>query len=387
MIASGVTFYICVFLVAAILALAAERNLIRRNRLAAIAASVGAVAIPALAAGARDISVGTDTGGYVSRVFTTTITSGGSVEEVSSAFDDHYELGYLLLAQIGRAVPDIHLFLFAVSAAACTAALAALVLFDSRRFALGYLVYLIMHFNESLNMSRQSISLALGMLAAAAILRNRRLLAAVSIFTAVLFHSSAVLLLLYLPIYWATEWRRSTRANRPSLSRLARAVLLLTVVALCVFAVVRFESFAGLALESVGLKSRYDFYLEGTGTAVPWIVLLCTGTLVGIMVVQRNRYSGGYFIALALFCGGALLLLTGVSEYLWRVSGYFLSLIALGASGLCTRSPDAGQTKPSNPWLLRWAFLGMVVTLWGLQIVAWNNHETLPYTSTVLGIG
>lgn len=378
--------YAGLFLLSWLFARASERSGRLGRPILSLVCAFAAVLAPTSIAGLRDLNVGTDTSGYVLSIYTATANSGQSALEISDYFGGSYEIGYLVAAQVARLVPSVHSFLTIIALITFGAAFIAARLLSPSNFALTYLAYLLMHFNESLNMSRQSVSIAFGLLAAAALIKRRRLLAVASAIAAVLFHESAVLIFLFFPMYWASEWRNDELRTRATPLGLVRDITLALSLAIPVIVTFRFDWIVQNLLEPLGLPDRYGSYLAAGGGTAPTVLVLGNVILALAMILRRRAYSGGQFIAVASLAGAVMYLLTGTSEYLWRVSSYFLSVIALGAAGL--RNEPAKEAKDSMPSvrLIRVAFVATIAAIWLIQIVVWNNHETVPYTSQLLGI-
>lgn len=378
--------YVCVFSVSWVLARISEHASRRNDKLVGGVSLAAAGLVPALVAGLRDTGVGTDTGGYVLNVYTASISSEQSVSEIYTYFGGKYEIGYLLLAQAGHAIPYFQAFLFAIALVTQVAVLGALVALDRERYSFAYLIYLLMHFNESLNMSRQSIAMAFGLVVAAALITRRWGLAVVGITLAFLFHLSAILIVFYLPLYWVTARQKQDQPRRVAVAGLARGVAFLGIVGGTLLVVADFRVVAQAILDPLELTSRYGPYFQGDSISIPIALLIGNAIIVAVMFARRNASTGGQFVALTVFIGSLLYLLTGVSEYLWRISGYFSALAVLGATGLCSRPVLKARPEPLLLQVIRWIFLATVASLWVIQIVLWNGHETIPYTSTLLGI-
>ncbi len=339
------------------------------------------VLIPAILAGLRDVSIGTDTKYYVTDIFELTVSSHKDALGIYSAFDGTYDFGYVALAQIGRIIPDIHAFLFATSAATLGVAALALILFDSRHVAFPFLIFLLTYFNASLNTARQSIALSFALLAAAALVRRKPVFAILAIALAFVFHRTAAVVLIFLPLYWISEsWKGSDDHRQPL--PLQRVLLMLVVLGSLVLLVSQFTELAGPALDKLGLDQSYGAYLETYRNGVPLAVLLGQLSYLAFAFIWRRRYPGGRFMALGLASGTILVFLTQISVYLYRVSDYFLVLVVLASGGIS--GLDEGGSKGRR--LLQWGLLTVAALLWFQRIIVWNNHETFPYTSLILGL-
>lgn len=346
-----------------------------------------AVVVPSLVAGLRDVSVGTDTQGYVLNIFSETMAIGAHPLEIYSSFDGEYQIGYIILAQVGRLIPDIHAFLFVVALTTFGTAAVALRLFEPRFSANGYLVYLLMNLNSSMNNSRQAIAVSFGLLVGSALVKRHRRMVACGLIGGFLFHKSGVILLAYLPIYWITEWRRYQDLSGRRRITFFRAILTAVCLLLTTVVVLDFRALGPALLSATGLSEEYGIYLDEYRSGTP--VALVAGQLLYIAAsaVERKHPRGGLFLHVGVICGTVIFYLTGISVYLYRVSTYFTSIIALVVANL----DGEDEPRKDGVWMpycrqARWAILLTTWVLWYVQIVMWNNHGTYPYSSEILGL-
>lgn len=399
------SIYVAVFILAWLFMKFAESLHGRQSRIGAALCILIAVLIPSIVAGMRDVSIGTDTQGYVTKIFNSTVASGGSASQIYHSFGGTYQIAYVALAQIGHVIPDIHAFLFVVALVTFGVAAIAFNVFDRAHMAVPYLVYLLLNFNQSMNNSRQSVAISFGLLAAAALLRKRRVLMIVALVLAFLFHKSAIVLLSYIPIYLITEWGRDYESNtrqRPSMFR--GMMITLSVVAM-VGMVVEFQALGPKLLSVLGMEQEYGQYLTQYRAGVSRHIAEGNVALFLLVFLLRKRRRGGNFLALGTLYGVIVYFLTGISVYMYRVSIYFTCFPAMVCANSYLRSQqrkDAlaqaeldGEDPRNVPlpsafsWetLGRWLVVIVSALLWYLQIVIYKNNATYPYTSQILGIG
>ncbi|WP_066831874.1 EpsG family protein [Collinsella ihumii] len=348
-----------------------------------------AVLIPSLVAGLRSTSVGTDTSGYVVELY----DAAGSASSLPAFFADQlarFEPLFLLLVYCSvNMFGSIEAPLFFMELLNCVTVVAALyVTGKGRGMSLGYLLYLLLHFNESLNMMRQSLAMGFLLLALAFLYQRRFALYAACLLCGIGFHLSAVIGLMYPPILYLIEMLTFDRKHIVHM-RPARALMLTGMVALPVVFSVSFASVMSFA-ESLGIvPERFTIYLTGGGTALPQSLIVAYLVILGIQWIERDRVIEGRFTALAFLYGIVMYLLVSYSEHLWRFGTYFMYPLILGVVGL------APAERSRAGYLLRVvdrefmaiaAIVFIVLGLWYLQIVVWGNHDTLPYVSDILGV-
>lgn len=379
-------FYPLIFLFAALLSnviVCAKR--MRSTTLLAASVLLSSF-IPAFVAGCRDLTVGTDTSGYGVDIFNACAvsTSFADLCETMSSISDP---GFLLVTFASvKLVPDIHFMLFAISFIQISVALCAIAKIPKpNHVPLGYLVYLFLYFNESLNMMRQSLALSFALLAVALLMERKVAWHYVSIGIAASVHASAVIALLFLPVMKMVEddkWsiRKESIFRKDVGSLLKCAIVLLAPVILTVF----FTQIIGILIGIGVLSSKYAAYLSGdTASSASMLVLLIY--LAQFVCVSQFKSANSRFISVLLIYGVILYFLTGVSQYLWRVGSFFMypAILALVE---CPRLDP--RTSKINVQSVSFAVFPLIaIVFWALQIIVWGNHQTLPYTSVMLGMG
>lgn len=348
-----------------------------------------AVLIPSLVAGLRSTSVGTDTSGYVVELY----DAAGSASSLSSFFDDQlarFEPLFLLLVYCGvNMFGSIEALLFFIELFNCIVVVAALYITGKGRgLSLGYLLYLLLHFNESLNVARQSLAMGILLLALAFLYQRRFVRYAVCLLCGIGFHLSAVIGLMYLPILRLIDMLTFDRKHIVHMKP-ARALALTGMVALPVVFSMSFASVMSLA-EALGIvPDRFTIYLTSGGTALPQSLIVAYLVVLGILWIERDLVIEGRFTALSFLYGIVMYLLVSYSEHLWRFGTYFMYPLILGVVGL------APAERSRAGYLLRVvdrefvaivALILIAFALWYVQIVVWGNHDTLPYVSDILGV-
>ena len=157
------TAYIVTFLVTLFFSYIDERNLLKEkpNRLKHIIMVAFIIMLPAVLAGLRDYSIGTDVQIYAKSVFENAVRS-SSVNSVLERYSE-LEPGFLMLAFIvSRITSSVHFFLFSI--AFIIQLFVYLALYRTRNYCsifMGESVYLFLIYNASLNMMRQTIAMAI----------------------------------------------------------------------------------------------------------------------------------------------------------------------------------------------------------------------------------
>lgn len=339
------------------------------------------ILIPAILAGLRDYSIGTDTKNVI-KTATELAENIGSFKSFllftqSNALFERFDVGYsvfiFVLAKIFHS-PQITMFIILF----LTALFVYLSLYKMRNecsILMGELVFLLTQYNASYNMIRQSLAMAMGLWALAIVLNEdskRYLKAIIIILIAMLLHSSAFLSFIPILIYAFYNDHRKT-----SLFKDAVFIVALVVVVTSITSIVSFLINHGL------LNERYSHYFtEGQISAnfsalgvliyfLPFLFFAC-----GIPLMQTNRK---FYIAISIV-EIACFTLTNISFYLYRVSSYlmFARILSLSQHDLYTVPPRSRAKIPLQYGLWIGTFVSLII-YFAYFIGYCNLHETYPF--------
>lgn len=162
------------------------------------------VLIPAVLAGMRGFQVGIDVKVYGNPVFqaSTFYESLHTFFVNNPYFMSHYEKGYLILNfLISRFTSNIQIYYFIINLIFVTTVYIAIKLLDDRLdVTFSWALFLITTWLFSLNILRQSLAMGFVFLCISFILKNKKISSLLTGIVAVLFHDSALILLLIIPL-------------------------------------------------------------------------------------------------------------------------------------------------------------------------------------------
>ena len=343
-----------------------------------------AVLLPSIVAGCRDFTIGTDTNYYVRRLFVTAL----STQDVGQFFSgqiDQYEPGYLLLTfASARVSDDMHLLLFAVETIMLSTMMVAIVkASNGNGLGAAFGAYLILHYNESFNLVRQSLAVAFVMLAVAYLLRKQYVRYALSIFVAISFHSSGIIGLVFLIIQLFVG-RSDTLQQRQNLlstkvsSLCINAALLITPIAFSI----AFQPIMELLISWGIVSEKYEIYLTDYSTGITPLLLAVYAISFLMLYLKRKEFDHGRFLVISYAYGVILFLLTGISQHLWRLGTFFNATISLSLAQFQSKA----RWEAYRTWAAKFVVVGLSLFMWYMQIVVWGNHDTYPYQSALLGL-
>jgi uncharacterized membrane protein YqjE len=339
------------------------------------------ILIPAILAGLRDYSIGTDTKNVIKSATNLAVNINSFKSFIlftqNNALFERFDVGYsvfvFILAKIFHN-PQITMFIISL----LTGLFVYLSLYKMRNecsILMGELVFLFTQYNASYNMIRQSLAMAMGLWALSIVLNEderRYLKAIIIIVIAMLLHSSAFLSFIPIILYaFYNDYRRT------SLFKNATFILVLVIVITSITSIVSFLIEHGI------LNERYSHYFtEGQISAnfsalgvliyfLPFIFFAC-----GIPLMQTNKK---FFIAISIV-EIACFTLTNISFYLYRVASYlmFVRILSLSQHDMYTVPPRSKAKIPLQWGLWVGVFLSLII-YFAYFIGYCNLHETYPF--------
>ncbi|MGK9147411.1 EpsG family protein [Plantibacter flavus] len=279
--------YLVTFTVTAVFVQAAGSPRIRSGVLRVLVLSVPAL-IMSTVAGIRNYGVGgPDALVYGNDAFAGAVSANsfGSLVEYANRLSIRGEVGYLgLNYAVSRISSDAHVFYFWLALVNATIVLIAIMLMrDYAPPGLMWLTYLCTAYVDSFNLLRQGPALALALLGIVLVLRARAWTGLVVGLLGFLFHTSAIA---FIPM-----WLVATYLARPTTKRGRRAILIIVVVVVGMFA-------SSAILQAVGgsfAGGAYSDYLGGSarrgaavGTEVLYRLIPILGGLYALKAMARR---------------------------------------------------------------------------------------------------
>lgn len=366
--------YIVVFLLSCFLSNSANKRYGNR-KFGFCFYSILAIACPVLLAGLRDYSIGTDTLAYVN-IFHAACESNSLVGFFLTY--PSVEKGYMFISYLVSRISSNPSVMLSVNHALIIVPLyiAFFRMRDNLNPVLSLFIFFFFFYNESLNLTRQYISMSFIILAATYIIDNRVKPYIVLSIIAFLFHSTALLGLLWL-VFLLTATRFPFKGH-------------IIVYSLMIFAL----AYAMLNLEDLGLLSslgddmseKFGQYITGGASTMSLsnstfivylytllIVLLCT------LGTQLNDKALDAFVVMALLALSTVFLST-IARALYRLSLIFSMFATLSIPYIWHKYIKTCSTKQYN--LLRmlvYGFFALAVVYWVFAFVIVGSNGTYPY--------
>lgn len=377
------TAYIVTFLVTMFFSYIDERNLLKEkpNRLKHIIMAAFIIVLPAVLAGLRDYSIGTDVQIYAKSVFECAVRS-SSVNSVLERYSE-LEHGFLMLAFIvSRITSSVHFFLFSI--AFIIQLFVYLALYRTRKYCsifMGESVYLFLIYNASLNMMRQTIAMAILLFALTYLFEKKYLISLVWIFIGSFFHNSIIIGLLYFPVFIFFNGRKYVNDNVSD--RKARVWFGFKTLLVIMAVTVVTASFQPLMLllGKFGIISdRYSIYLGTENLSIKWVFFFSYIVCYLIVCLRRNKNKQGYFFLTIGLIDIVIYRLKYIMYYLYRISTYYMicRIFSLTQARI-DFGKILGAGKISKDELVAIVTWLVCFMQWFMFIAINNDHATMPY--------
>lgn len=371
--------YIVVFIISIFFTWLSQKH--EKKRFFFVLFSLIAIIIPAGLAGFRNTGIGTDTLTYGESIFSLVKSTDGFKDFISAYWKGNYydaEFLYLFLNFIvSRFFSDVGwLYFFSNLIVIVFFYLSA---YTNRKRASMWLIMtfcLLLFYNTSLNIMRQSIAISMT-LYAYKFIENRRgrhiLLWGILIFLA---HRSGIIYFILLLL---------TRMYYLDNKKIARLFSFVSILSTLVFFLYFNNVVAFLSLISSGF-SKYQIYttLENK-TGVTSSMLILYLFLMFILFIANRRYKGreiGYYLYMK--CFGVTLSLSSlitiaVSRISWYINVLDCIFIPRSLRIITQKNKEIGR-------ILTVITIIFLFVVWYWMTIIGNANETYPYKSTYLGI-
>lgn len=325
-----------------------------------------------LLAACRSVTVGVDTAMHCKAYRTISLLSYSSMD----AMTDRFEIGFVILCKLLSLLNSNYQLLIVVSSAIICLCAAYFIYSLADEPILPTVLYLCLLFSNYLNIMREAVAVAIGMLAIVALTKQKNIPFVLLVLLASLFHRSAIVLLLLLPL-------QAVNINWKSIS-----VLLITGLLLFLFA----EKFLQVIATFLGKTSFYDENFMSSnyfGALIQFLfeLFLCIVYFNYVYISHRNGlHLMSSHMELALDWSLLLwLLLSAVGmkvEIVSRFSYYFAPLI-LCALPISLRVPTKREALLVGYVLMVIAIVYFIV----IEALRPEWHGIVPYVLASFGPG
>jgi hypothetical protein len=385
--------YVIVFAISCFFTYLAEVNINsikgRNNKISYIFSTI-AIIIPSVFGGLRDSGIGTDTLVYVDIIFDQILRI-DSLEELfdvyisDSIINNHIEFLYLLLNYIISLFSDnvnwVYFFTTFI-----TVMFFYLAAYDNRKRAsmcLSMLFFFCLFYNQSFNMVRQSIALAMTIYAYKHIEAKNWIKIIIWSVIIINVHSSGIGFILLFVIHYVCHLKNVY----------TRVFLLSILLAGCISIFIMLDHIVKFMVDIGIIPIKFLVYIsKGTPALIEsvfimHILLLLLIYAVKLILMQHENLSSikrenlSYY-AYNKLIGVLLFNLSVIAEYLYRMSLYINVVDGIIIPKILRLLPS----KTSSSIILHISIILLLIVIWYWAIIINNGNETYPYTSRILGI-
>ncbi len=318
--------YFLIFLIAFSMAFISEKLQKRNHRILFILFSVLAIVIPSIMAGIRQSGIGTDTKVYMDSVFKSIY----HLNSFSQIFDycrlSGMEFLYctinFIVSRFSNSLTSIY---FVIELIILLFTYLGCITISKRlniSYSFSYLVFLILFFNKSLNMSRQSIAMAICLASIPFILDRKLVNFLLLMIVGYGFHKSIIL---FAPLYFIYPLCVSDRKESK--------LITIIIAFLLISGIVLFKNILVLLINSGIISSKYILYITkyGDSSNIKAIELLSQIGLIVLIMLFNNRlikYNKiNRFLSFIIIISIISFLIGFNASYLQRISFYYSIII------------------------------------------------------------
>ncbi len=334
--------------------------------------SILAILIPVLLAGFRDETIGADVTVYVKKVLerTTFGLSFSEFNKLNSSTDFLYNVLNYLVSFI---TTDLNSFMFIVELIIVSLVFATIYYYrDKSPMWVGMMIFLLMYYNRSLNLIRQSISLAITFYAFKYLREKSTIRYFLTIIIAMLFHNSAIITGIMYFVYHLIKNKKTSKTK----------IFFLTIL-ICLL-LVNYGSILKIFINVGILPAKYSRYIP-TGE-IDFVVSESLMKIVFMLPILYYRKSlckyndDNEFIIFMIIIDFILMQAGILSGYAQRISFYFGYYYIL----LIPQLYKVLSKKRYN--VINFLYTLGLCVYWYYMFVVLSYGKTYPYTSTILGI-
>ncbi len=334
-----------------------------------------AILIPSVLAGLREYGVGTDTKGYITYVFE-------KMQKISTIdqFFDYvktadteflYVLFNFIISRFFKDINVMYFFMHLLLLAITYFGFAKLFKEDRKYIAFFYLIYLILYYNRSLNLYRQSVAISIGLFSYFYIMKRKLIMFIVTILLGMGFHKT---MLLMTPLYFVYPSFTSLK----NISHIKFFVIFLTIFGL---SFVSYPIINALIVNGI-IDNKYDAYINQFVANLSYFdfIIKVLAILIPVILYKKKVMSDSTLVFyMRTYCLSLTILgMAFVFGNMQRISYYYAFAILLFYKSLLMK------IDKDKRLMLFVLIIACLLYSWLTNgLMGWN--ETVPYRS-ILGV-
>lgn len=317
-------FYIIFYLFSVFLSLIASKQFKKNNKTLGIIFSIFAILVPSIISGLRTENIGTDTSKYVSNTFNAALYGENykdSFEYMNNASNVEYlyKLINFIFSRITNNINWIYFFM-----ALLTTTFIYVACYNNRtendNYSFAYFSFLILFFNRSFNLSRQSLAVAMIIYASKFIFEKKF---GKYLFWCIIASGIHSIAIFFVSLYFLVKYINGN----------AKTIKKILVLVLALIFVSQYQNILLLMINEFGLlDKRYLFYVidySNKGTNIILIELAFMAFIVFLLVIYRKKINNEKIKTYSMFVLLAFIIyLVGIyANYAFRLSYYLYGFV------------------------------------------------------------
>ncbi len=333
--------------------------------------------LTAAMAGLRDYTVGADVLTYGNGTFYAALRN----HSLISCLDRiDLEDGYVAINYfISRFTDNLHWFYFIIALLMNIFVFAALHRYKKNNAfseALGMFIYYCTFYNQSLNILRQSLAVAIFFLAISYMFEKKYIKYTILCIAAALFHISAIICILFLPIYVLIKKYPTLKMSILIIAGSATVVAMYAVISEWM---IDKGIFPEKYIRYIGDQREFAFKWDSLIVRLP---ILLFGKYTFKQFKKTNYIN--IFLTLMIILEIVFMQLAVFVEYASRISIYVMAFRAFLLVNMILTTYKENKNHIDYGFAL--IVILYVIVVWFCSVIIQNNNFTYPYTSAILGI-
>lgn len=329
---------------------------------------------PVMIAGARDISVGTDTYNYYG-IFRRALSC-HSFSEMLSMSD--MEIGFQFYAYLCSRITSEPFIYFGFMQVLTLVPIYKSIIESNNSISFGLFIYYFLFYNMSLNISRQSIAVSFVLLAMVYLLKGNKKSYIIYSLLAVLFHKTAILSFLMYGIYYF--------CGKYDIKR-QMYIYILTMVCF-IAAVYIILTYTNILNYIIGQREVYSNYIKEVGESSvsksSLIMYVIFSFLIYLPAKKTRNIASNYVFVLSIL-STLMLFLSVISPPFGRLGIYFTICYVISIPYVLSNSIIRITYKKSIIAVIYKLFvIALIFIMWYFSIIMKGSHETYPYMSEII---
>lgn len=375
--------YIFMILTSSVSVWCAQKTIYKRNYYLLV---VTAILFPCILAGVRNICIGTDVEVYVSTLFESALDSHNIYDFYQGTYKKGWapqyvntmDLGFsLLIYLVAFIIGNINVALFLISVIIILPIYKGLVKLreDGVLITISWFAFLTLFYSTTLNAMRQCMAMSLLFYGMTYVFTNNSKAFFKYLTIAFLFHSSALIGILFYFIYKLLYKKIHVLTSKQHRVRFSPSIMVI-VLAICSMVIIFNNQILVWLLTVIGFE-RYTAYIAGVVTFMPTQLIKRLPIFVLIIINWKEliaKYKNIPFLFLMAWFDFLCGLFYSANKYGGRIGDYFavFNIILLGY--ICSLKKN--KIKYITNLILTFGYLCFY---WFFSTVMGNSGETMPY--------